>query len=60
MAITVPLVSLLTLLALLCLLQAHHPGERREVDRTLAVIASAEGLVVLLLAASQVLSLTRP
>lgn len=59
MSVTVPLLSLLCLLALLSLLQAHHPGEAREVDRLVVVIASAQGLVVLLLAVSQVLLLTR-
>ncbi len=60
MTATVPLVSLIVLLALLCLLQAHHPGGWRDVDRAVAVVAAAEGLVVLVLAVTQVLALTRP
>jgi hypothetical protein len=55
-----PLVCLILLLGLLTLRQAHHPGEVRDVDRALAWVATAQGLVVLVLAASQVLDLTRP
>ena len=57
---TVPLLCLIALLAVLALLQAHHPGEARDADRALAWVASAQGLVVLVLALSQVLALTRP
>lgn len=60
MSATLPLLFLIGLLGLLSLRQAHHPGERRDGDRALAVIASAQGLVVLVLAMSQVLALTRP
>ena len=60
MSATVPLLFLIGLLGLLSLLQAHHPGEVREVDRALAVIASAQGLVMLLLAVTQVVALARP
>ena len=60
MSATVPLAFLIVLLGLLALLQAHHPGEIRDGDRALAVVAAAQGVVVLLLAMSQVLALTRP
>jgi hypothetical protein len=60
MSATVPLLFLIGLLGLLSLLQAHHPGETREVDRALVVIASAQGLVMLLLAMTQVFALARP
>ena len=60
MSVTLPLLVLIGLLGLLSLLQAHHPGETREVDRALAVLASAQGLVLLVLALSQVFVLTRP
>ena len=60
MSATLPLLFLIGLLGLLSLLQAHHPGEGRDGDRALAVIATAQGLVVLVLAMSQVLALTRP
>ncbi|NHC25440.1 hypothetical protein G6553_19965 [Nocardioides sp. IC4_145] len=60
MSAAVPLLCLIALLGLLSMLQAHHPGETRDQDRVLAVVASAQGLVVLVLALSQVLSLVRP
>lgn len=60
MSPAVPLLCLIGLLGLLALLQAHHPGESREVDRALVVVASAQGLVVLVLAASQLVALARP
>ena len=60
MSATVPLLFLIGLLGLLSLLQAHHPGEAREVDRTLAVVAATQGLVMLVLAMVQVLALARP
>jgi hypothetical protein len=60
MSPAVPLLCLIGLLGLLSLLQAHHPGEARDVDRGLALVASAQGLVVLILAVSQVVALIRP
>ncbi|WP_210443336.1 hypothetical protein [Nocardioides sp. SYSU D00065] len=60
MSPAVPLVCLIALLGVLAMLQAHHPWEAREADRALAVVAAAQGLVVLVLALSQVLDLTRP
>ncbi|WP_107767317.1 hypothetical protein [Nocardioides terrigena] len=60
MSATVPLLSLIGLLGLLALMKAHHPGETRDADRFLMVVASAQGLVVLVLALSQLLALTRP
>jgi hypothetical protein len=60
MSAAVPLLCLIVLLGLLSLLQAHHPGEPRDADRGLAVVASAQGLVVLVLAVSQVFALIRP
>ena len=55
-----PFLCLMALLGLLAVLQAHHPGEVRTLDRALTVVASALGLVVLVLAVSQVVALTRP
>ncbi len=60
MSATVPLSCLIGILGLLALLQAHHPGETRGADRALMVVASAQGLVVLVLALSQLFALTRP
>jgi len=60
MSPAVPLVCLIALLAVLSMLQAHHPWEARDADRAVAVVAAAQGLVVLVLALSQVLDLTRP
>lgn len=60
MSATLPLLCLIALLGLLSLLQAHHPGEARDVDRGLAVLASAQGLVLLVLAVSQVFAFARP
>jgi hypothetical protein len=59
MSPAVPLVCLIALLGVLSLLQAHHPWETRDADRAVAVVAGAQGLVVLVLALSQVLDLTR-
>lgn len=55
-----PFVCLIALLGLLALLQAHHPGQAGNLDRALVVVATAEGLVVLVLAVTQVIALTRP
>ncbi|WP_210439617.1 hypothetical protein [Nocardioides xinjiangensis] len=60
MSVTLPLVCLIALLGLLALMRAHHPGEVRDADRALAAVASAQGLVVLVLALTQVVALTRP
>lgn len=60
MSAALPLAFLIGILGLLSLLQAHHPGEARDGDRELAVVAWAQGLVLLVLAISQVLALTRP
>ena len=60
MSVTLPLLFLIGLLGLLSLLQAHHPGEPRDVDRALAILASTQGMVLLVLAVSQALALTRP
>jgi len=59
--IVVPaLVVLVALLGVLVLRQAHHPGEVGDLDRRVAVVAWAGGLVVLVLAVGQVVALTRP
>ena len=50
---------LIAVLGLLSLRQAHHPGEVRGLDRRLTVVAGVAGLVVLALAVSQVIALTR-
>lgn len=60
MVAILPLLGLIGVLGLLALLQAHHPGETRDVDRTLAAVARVGGLLVLFLALSQVFALTRP
>ena len=55
-----PLLCLIVLLGVLALLQAHHPGKAGRIDQALVVVAAAEGLVVLVLAVSQVVALTQP
>ena len=60
MSVAVPLMVLIVLLGLLSLLQAHHPWQAKDADRALAVVASAQGLIVLVLALVQVFALTRP
>lgn len=59
MSATLPLLVLIGLLGLLALLQAHHPGESRDGDRALVVLASTQGLVLLVLAVSQVVAIIR-
>ena len=56
---TLPVLVLLGLLGLLSLRQAHHPGEVRDADRMLAVVAATQGVVVLVLATIQALALAR-
>lgn len=60
MSVAIPLLSLIGILGLLSLLQAHHPWDAKDDDRALAVVASAQGLVVLVLALTQLFALTRP
>lgn len=60
MSITLPLLTLIGMLVVLALLQAHHPGEAREPDRVLLLVVSAQSVAVLVLAGTQVLALARP